>query len=180
MATRWSPNLDFSRSDSNSWSAGCCCRRGSVCVSTFRDMIIWESNDTAYFVVRAKQLFVWCRQGGFFFFWVITPWIKRAETTASRQMRQSMQLAKMSNKSPIMEPAVPIRLLGAHAEELWDSHKEWQAGRHTAKISNSLETHWQQCPITRPRCAWFVLEVSNSAGSDKLEWQTKRWISHSP
>lgn len=68
VATRWSPNPDFSRSDSNSWSADYCCRRGSVCVSTFRDMIIWDSNDTAYFVVRAKQLFVWCRQGGFFFF----------------------------------------------------------------------------------------------------------------
>lgn len=76
-------------------------------------------------------------------------------------------IRQMSNKAAVMEAVVPDRLLGVQAGELWDSHSEWQQTT-CCKISNSPETHWQQCPITRPRCTWFVLEGSNSAGREKL------------
>lgn len=114
----------------------CSCKRGRCCLN-LSILIISESSDSAYFVIQTLVCMLSLKtknktnQNNLFLF--ITQWVKRTELTALRRMRQSTQLNKMINECVIMEPVVPGRLLGVCAEELWDSHREWQAGRHAAK-----------------------------------------------
>lgn len=83
--------------------------------------------------------------------------------------------ARTGNEALIMEPALHIKLWGLFSAELWGSHKGWQAAEHTHKKSLML---WRlidsRVSNTHLRCAWFVLEVANSAGRDKPQSADER------